>query len=189
MSKQLKWFSNKKYRRTQQERPIEIEDLEKAVARLNLSYNFGCVKFILDTEKISFGMLRCAQFFNGTDYYYDYNLAAYHLVRAGLIGSEQESIKDLDALEAHTYKILDYWLANYGDLAGLYLQLIKQLEERHFFMTSATSEMIQKLSLRSSYKSYAELMNSLVVQGINEQMQLNHMQNTLMQHMTDIIAG
>ena len=152
------------------EPPVEnkLDIIEEAARHLGLSYNFGCVKYILDKENISFGQLRCAQFFNGHDYYYDVNRAAYYLVLAGLVGSGQDTGEDHEALEKHTYKILDDWASNIGDIALLYLQLIKQLEERHFFITGATLEIMEQISSMNSYKSYNELIKSMIAQTMIE---------------------
>lgn len=179
--KKLAWFNKDKYRHTPPVIDTEIEDIEAAAQRLGLSYNFECVKHILDIEKISFGQLRCAQFFNGTEYYYDTNRAAYYLVLAGLIGSKQEDKTNFEALEAHTYAILDAWQEKYGDLVLLYIQLIKQLEEHHFFITSATLEILEKMSSSSSYKSYDALIKSVLAQEMKERIQLSNMQNSYAQ--------
>lgn len=187
--KRLKLFSNKKYRHKQSEELTtqeKIDDIEKAVKRLNLNYNFKVIKTLLDIENISFGQLRCAQFYNGNDYYYDTNRAAFYLVLTGLFGSKQ--IDDITSDESldKTYKILDNWQEKYGDLAFLYLQLIKQLEERHFFMDSAGLTMLEQMSSNSSYKQYTELMNSMLAQETKETIQIRQMQQSLSQHILDI---
>lgn len=181
--KKLAWFSKDKYRHTPPAVDTEIEDIEAAAQHLGLSYNFECVKYLLDIEKISFGQLRCAQFFNGTEYYYDTNRAAYYLVLAGLIGSGQEDKNNYEALEVHTYAILDTWQEKYGDLVLLYIQLIKQLEERHFFITSATLETLEKMSSNSSYKSYDALIKSVIAQEIKEQLQIKQIQSSLVKQL------
>ena len=184
--KKLAWFNHNKYEYTKPAIDNSIDEVEQAARKLGLEYNFECIKYLLDIEKISFGQLRCAQFFNGHDYYYDTNRAAYYLVLAGLVGSKQEDKHNTEALEEHTYKILNTWMEKQGPLSLLYIQLIKQLEERHFFMTSAALTTLEKMSSTSSYKSYAELIKSVLAQEMKEQMQLSHTQTSLMNHILDI---
>lgn len=164
---------------TEQIEQLKEHDIENEVRHLGLSYNFECIKYLLDRENISFGQLRCAQFFNGHDYYYDINRAAYYLVRAGLIGSKQVDKNNTVLLDAQTNKILNDWLEKNGNLALLYLQLIKQLEERHFFMDSATLTKLEQLASKTSYKPYEELIKSVIAQEIKERHQLNKTVNLL----------
>ena len=184
--KKLAWFNHNKYEYTKPEIDNSIDEVEQAARKLGLEYNFECIKFLLDIEKISFGQLRCAQFFNGHDYYYDTNRAAYYLVLAGLVGSKQEDKHNTEALETHTYKILNNWLENYGSLALLYLLLIKQLEERHFFIDSATLTMLEKMNLSNSYKSCTDLIKSVLAQEMETTLVVQNTKKSLLQHMTDI---
>lgn len=183
--KKLAWFNQKKYEYTKPAVDTSLDNIEHAVRKLGLEYNFECIKYLLDIEQISFGQLRCAQFFNGHDYYYDTNRAAYYLVLAGLVGSKQEDKHNTEALEAHTYKILNNWLENYGSLSLLYLLLIKQLEDRHFFIDSATLMMLEKMNLSNSFKSCKELIKSVLAQEMETTLVIQNTKNSLLQHMTD----
>lgn len=163
------------------EKPKEdtVTAVETAARKLNLFYNFEAVKYILDIEQISIGQLRCAQFFNGHEYYTDYNRAAYYLVLAGLIGSKQESKTDTEALEQHTYKILDNWQKKY-DLCLLYLQLIKQLEERHFFADSATLTVMEQMSSMNTYTGFRNTIAEVIALEITELKQVSNIFYLLM---------
>lgn len=187
MNKRFKIFDQAKFRKKEHEQTVDekLDSIEKAVRRLNLQYNFKAMKTLLDVENITFGLLRCAQFYDGNNFLQDTNLATYYLVLAGLYGSGQIADITSDESKDAAYKILDNWQDKYGSLTFLFLLLIKQLEERHFFMDSTELEMIQKISSNNSYKSYVELISSVLTQELRETLQVRHIQNVLGQHILD----
>lgn len=155
-----------------------IDAAKKAANKLGLSYNFEAIKFILDTENISIGQLRCAQFFNGKEYYIDIARAAYFLVVAGLIGSKQESKTDIEKLEEHANKILDTWQKRF-DVGLLYLTLVCQLEERHFFVSGTTLSALTEMDSVNLLSSVKDCMHSMLVQEITEKSQLTNIRDSL----------
>lgn len=156
-----------KYRYTKNTTDNAFEKAERVVQHLNLQYNFRCVKYLLDVENIGIGQLRTAQFFNGKDYYLDFNRSAYLLVKAGLIGSKQFTTESA-TLEDRIYEILDNWQELFGSLLSLHILLIKQLDERHFFIESAAVENLQK-SLMNSTPFISDLLKKLTAQTEQEE--------------------
>ena len=162
-----------KYRYTKNTADNAFKKAERVIQHLNLQFNFRCVKYLLDVENIGIGQLRTAQFFNGKDYYLDFNRSAYLLVKAGLIGSKQFATES-DALEDRIYEILDNWQELFGSLLSLHVLLVKQLEERHFFIESAAVENLQT-SLTSSTPFIKDLLKKLTAQAKQETMIISTM--------------
>ena len=119
-----------------------FEKCEAYWKHMGLNFTYRGVKYIVDRYGISFGQLRAAQFFNGEKPYYCPEEAAQYLIEAALVSSKKFTACDTASIDEETDKIISDWMRHCGSLSILYVILIKQLEERHFFMSAAEMEMI-----------------------------------------------
>lgn len=133
-----------------------------AYKHLCLDFNFKSIKFILDYEQVGTGQLRSCWFYNDNGPYMDINKATLILIKAGLIGSNQVNLLDIDKLDSKATDIAVEWIDKIGSLAVLHNYIIEQLEDKHFFTSSAELEMImQSTQSQSSKKRVQEMMTTV----------------------------
>lgn len=119
-----------------------FEKCEAYWKRSGLNFTFRGVKFLLDRYGITFGQLRAAQFTGERGVYYCPEEATYYLIQAGLVSAKIITEQNIDELEQKTDELIADWMLNAGSLGFLFIIIMKQLEERHFFTSSAELEMI-----------------------------------------------
>lgn len=134
-----------------------FEKCEAYWKHMGLNFTYRGVKFIVDRYGISFGQLRAAQFFNGERAYYCPEEAAQYLIEAALVSSKKFTASEVEAIDEETDKIITDWMLHCGSLSLLFIILIQQLEERHFFMSAAEMEMIANTTALSNSSETAAL--------------------------------
>lgn len=134
-----------------------FEKCEAYWKHMGLNFTYRGVKYIADRYGISFGQLRAAQFFNGERPYYCPEEATQYLIEAALVSSKKFTASETEAIDEETDKIMAGWMIHCGSLSLLFIILIQQLEERHFFMSAAEMEMIANTTELSNSSKTAAL--------------------------------
>lgn len=126
-------------------RPNSFADVETAYNNIGLDFNWESVRYLLDVEGIAFSQIKSATFFKKDKPVIDILTATLYGVMAGLVGSMPLYEQKHEFLYKRATEILTDWQESYGSIELLWLFIIKQLEERHFFIDSLDTKILQEL--------------------------------------------
>lgn len=162
---------------TEEEKEANREIYKQAMDKLNsyqLQWTFRSVKYVLDTENISFGQLRsCVYTVNGQQQF-DYFKSIEILIKSGLIGSKQIDQKDKDKLNDKVNEIIDNWLELFSP-PTLHLLIIHVMETKHFFTGMQDIKIVNYLNSINSQKDLGEnLLKKELVERMAQAAALNN---------------
>lgn len=143
------------------------EAMEK-LKSLNLAWTYKSINMIVRNENLSFNQLRSCVYMNkNKEGYYDLYKSVYLLIKSGLIGSNQLSITD-KTIDTKVEEIIENWRSEIGFIGILHILMIKQMEDKHFFINKPSMKVLEYMSSENLSK---ELVDKTLLMELQEKIQ------------------
>lgn len=132
------------------ENEAKFDEAQSLVDSFGLEWNFRSIEYILEKRGVSFPQLRSCVFKTGeNEAGYNLTKATRLIVEAGLVGSNQDTGTNLQALEMKAWEILEKWRNSFGFIGIFHVLMIRTMEDKHFFIGEDEMKVVQHLNYKN----------------------------------------